>query len=543
MKPEPANRNSNPHWLRTAVIYEVYISSFLDSNGDGFGDLRGVVEKLDYLSSTLGVNTIWLTPFYKSAMMDMGYDIVDFKEVDKIFGNMESFDELISEAHLHGLKVVVDFVPNHTSDQHPWFIKSRSSRNNPKHNWYVWADAKSNGEPPNNWLSVFGGSAWEWDQTTEQYYLHSHLVEQPDLNWRNPEVKNAMLDAAKFWLERGADGLRIDSAERLMKDPEFKNNPPNPKYSSDWNIFNSQLHINDTRHQDIHKLFRELRGFLDSFQPKGSKIAIGETHAADICLWKTYYGENSDELNFPCNFALMRSKWSAQEIKEVVCLLEDSLRDEDVPNYTLGNHDSSRIASKYGFEQARIAAMLLLTLRGVPTLYYGDEIGMTDVDIPPGQKKDGLEKQSKGNGRDSCRTPMQWDSSNNAGFSRGKNPSLWLPLSKNHLKNNVEPQLRDSGSMLNLYRELLRYRKSSLLLQFGSFKVVDVTQDCFGYLRIWKNQKVLVLLNFSHQKREASLSEFGEGEKIISTYMDGVGIINLTDLILRPDEGVIIEIL
>ncbi|RMF61789.1 MAG: alpha-amylase, partial [Bacteroidetes bacterium] len=295
-------------WWQTGVIYQIYPRSFKDSNGDGIGDLGGVLEKLDYLSDTLGVDAIWLSPFYPSPMADFGYDVADYTDVDPIFGDLATFDALVAEAHRRGLRVIIDIVPNHTSDRHPWFIASRSSRDNPKRDWYVWRDPAPDGGPPNNWLSVFGGPAWEYDETTGQYYLHSFLKEQPDLNWRNPEVRRAMFDVFRFWLERGVDGFRIDVAHYIMKDPLFRDNPPNPHrgdYHKDMGEYDTQLHLYDKGHEDVHEVFRELRRLLDDYSRDRPRFAVGEIHIFDWNAWVRYYGDNLDELHMPFNFALL----------------------------------------------------------------------------------------------------------------------------------------------------------------------------------------------------------------------------------------------
>ncbi len=510
-------------WWQTGVIYQIYPRSFKDSNGDGIGDLGGVLEKLDYLSDTLGVDAIWLSPFYPSPMADFGYDVADYTDVDPIFGDLATFDALVAEAHRRGLRVIIDIVPNHTSDRHPWFIASRSSRDNPKRDWYVWRDPAPDGGPPNNWLSVFGGPAWEYDEATGQYYLHSFLKEQPDLNWRNPEVRRAMFDVFRFWLDRGVDGFRIDVAHYIMKDPLFRDNPPNPHrgdYHKDMGEYDTQLHLYDKGHEDVHEVFRELRRLLDDYSRDRPRFAVGEIHIFDWNAWVRYYGDNLDELHMPFNFALLKAGWDARAIREVVDGLEAALPEGAWPNYVLGNHDEQRIATRYGRAQSRVAAMLLLTLRGTPTLYYGDEIGMREGVIPPEQQQDPWGLRVPGLGRDGCRTPMQWDASHAAGFTTAPEP--WLPVNDDYPTVNVAAELEDPRSMLTLYRRLLALRRQWPALHRGTYAPVDGTpDDTFVYQRRDGDQTVLVALNFGGKPVEIALPRaFHGGRVLLSTHLD-----------------------
>jgi alpha-glucosidase len=532
-------------WWQTGVVYQVYPRSFKDTNADGVGDLVGIIEKLDYLSQTLGVDALWLSPFYPSPMADFGYDVANYTDVDPLFGNLAAFDELVAQAHRRGLKIIIDWVPNHTSDQHPWFIESRSSRTNPKRDWYVWRDPLPDGSPPNNWLSVFAGPAWEWDEATGQYYLHSFLKEQPDLNWRNPAVKAAMFDGLRFWLERGVDGFRIDVAHYIMKDPDLRDNPPNPKPVGflQYRVreFDTQLHLYDSGHPDAHAVFREFRQLLDTFSTQSPRMSVGEIHIFDWKEWASYYGQNLDELHMPFNFALLNVPWQAKAVRQVVDGLEAAILPGACPNYVLGNHDHPRIAGRYGPAQARVAAMLLLTLRGTPTLYYGDEIGMTDVPIPVEEQQDPFGLREPGFGRDPCRTPMQWTPGLNAGFSAPDTPKLWLPLASDYQIVNVECQLADPASILSLYRRLLAYRKATPALQWGNYQAVDgMPDDCYVYLRQAGDQRILAALNFSDRDQRIVVAGHGKGKVVISTLMDRTGTIHLTDFILRGDEGIVV---
>lgn len=533
-------------WWQKAVIYQIYPRSFQDSNGDGIGDLKGITSRLDYLTQTLGVDAIWLSPFYVSPMADFGYDVADYTDVDPIFGTLADFDELLERAHQSGLKVIIDYVPNHTSDRHPWFLESRSSRDNPKRDWYIWADPKPDGSPPNNWLSIFGGPAWEWDANTQQYYLHSFLKEQPDLNWRNPQVKQAMFDVLRFWLDRGVDGFRIDVPHFIMKDPLLRDNPLRTESGSSlhkpFGEYETQIHLYDQNHPDVHQIYREMRQLLDSYNHTQPRFFIGEVHIYDWQKWVEFYGKNLDEMHMPFNFQLLKTKWQAQAIRKSVDALERILPEGAWPNYVLGNHDEPRLASRIGQEATRLAAMLLLTLRGTPTLYYGDEIGMTDVPIPREELQDPLGRRLPGLGRDPCRTPMQWDDSPHAGFAPPSAAKTCYPLAPDIRERNVKKQLEDPRSLLNLYRRLLAYRKSSAALLAGKYLPLEgVPPDCFVYLRYLPGQApILIALNFSSRPLEITLPQLTGGQILLSTELDREGQIDTGHLELRPHEGIMI---
>ena len=541
-----------PLWWQGGVIYQVYPRSFQDANGDGVGDLAGITQRLEYLSGTLGIDAIWLSPFYPSPMADFGYDVSDYTAVDPIFGDLETFDELVREAHRRYVKVIVDLVPNHTSDQHAWFLESSSSRQNPKRNWYFWADPGPGGSPPNNWLSLFGGSAWEWHPVTGQYYLHSFLKEQPDLNWRNPQVKEAMFAAVRFWLERGVDGFRIDVAHFIMKDPLLRDNPLKSEAGltmhKSLGEYDTQVHLYDQGHADIHPLYREFRQLLDAYSQDEPRVSVGEIHLFDWPQWAVYYGEKLDEIHMPFNYQLLGVSWEAGAVRQIVDGLEAALPPGAWPNYVLGNHDEVRVASRIGPAAARLAAMLLLTLRGTPTLYYGDEIGMTNAEIPPEAQQDPWGRRAPGLGRDGCRTPMQWDASRHAGFSPLETPATWLPVGEEARTVNVERQLAEPASLLNLYRQLLAYRKTSPGLQGGDYQPVEgVPDECFVFLRRLGGgapgtPSLLVALNFSPQAMDLSLPELGAGEVVLSTGLDRSGEIDLAKIHLRGDEGLLIEL-
>jgi alpha-glucosidase len=533
------------NWLQHSVVYQIYPRSFKDSNGDGVGDLQGIIYKLDYLNDgtaqSLGIDAIWISPFYPSPMADFGYDISDYCNVDPLFGDLSTFDRLVTEAHRRGIKVIIDYVPNHTSDQHPWFIESRSSRNNPKREWYIWRDARPDGSPPNNWGSLFGGPAWTWDQSTGQYYLHQFLKEQPELNWRNPNVRQAMLDVLHFWLRRGVDGFRMDVIAFLLKDPEFRDNPLNPNANPSLHhddLYTRQLHVYNEDLDEMSDVIREIRSVLDQYE---ARIGIGEVWY-ELDRWVRYFGANGDGLHMPFNFKLMQSQWSAAAVRDLVESLEGVLPAYGWPNYVLGNHDYSRLASRIGQDQARVAAMLLLTLRGTPTLYQGDELGLENGIIPADKIRDpagirlGVERT-----RDVARTPMQWDASLHAGFS---NSEPWLPVSEDYRTRNVAVQDDNPTSMLNLYRKLLWLRRQTPAFQTGSYRTVEQSNtNCFCYLRSQGAKEYLVTLNFTNKPQDLSLALSKRAIIALSTNLNRDGEFSLPSLHMRPNEGLLIELL
>ncbi len=530
----------NRPWWETAVIYQIYPRSFQDSTGNGVGDLQGIIDRLDYLSEVLGIDAIWISPFYPSPMKDFGYDVSDYCDVEPLFGDLATFDRLLAGAHERNIKVIIDWVPNHTSDQHPWFVESRSSRTNPKRDWYVWRDAKPDGSPPNNWGAAFGGESWEWDETTGQFYLHSFLKEQPDLNWRNPDLVQAMLRTLRFWLDRGVDGFRIDVAHYIGKDPDLRDNPVVAELNADLPLalYATQLHIHDRGHPDVHESFRRVRAVLDEYQPH--RYSVGEIHEYDWSTWASYYGSNLDELHMPFNFAILQTPWTAEHIRALVDNVEQAVPPGGWPNYVLGNHDETRIATRLGEDESRIAAMLLLTLRGTPTLYYGDEIGLPQADIPPELQQDPWGRNVPGSGRDGCRTPMQWTSADGAGFTDpGTRP--WLPLTNDSRTRNVENQLAGSQSLLNLNLRLLEIRRREPALRIGAYRPLPADRNVFAYLRQDGQTRMAIALNFSGARVSWSAAT-GSGRILVSTELDREGPVRLEDLELRPHEGVIIRL-
>jgi len=532
-----SHRQDQANWWQRGVIYQVYPRSFKDSTGNGIGDLPGITGQLDYLR-WLGIDAIWISPIYPSPMADFGYDVANYTNIDSLFGTLADFDELLAWAHGYGLRVILDFVPNHTSDQHPWFTQSRSSRTNSRRDWYLWRDAKPDGSPPNNWLSDFGGSAWTWDELTDQYYLHSFLPEQPDLNWCNPHVRAAMLDVLRFWLDRGVDGFRVDVIGFLLKDNQFRDEPPNPNYVVGKDNPGDALLRLYSRHQPgVHAIIRAFRRVLDEYE---GRVSIGEISSRlSLPAQAAFYGDN-DELHLPFNFGLIHLPWQASAIRRFVDAYEATLPAGAWPNYVLGNHDQHRLASRVGIAQARVGAMLLLTLRGTPFIYYGDEIGMHDVKILPDQVKDPFEMRTPGKGRDPQRTPMQWNAEPYAGFSIAK---PWLPVAPDYPTVNVAAQRDDPTSMLRLYRRLIQYRKATPALSAGSYRSLgDAANDCFVYLRQFGDQRRLIALNFSADEQTLTLPDLGEGRIVISTHLDREETTGLTSFCLRGHEGCVLEL-
>ncbi len=531
-------------WWKKAVIYQIYPRSFKDTTGNGVGDLAGITQQVPYLADTLGIDAIWISPFFTSPMKDFGYDVANYRDIDPLFGTMTDFEILLESIHKANLKLIIDLVPNHSSDQHPWFLESRSSRTNPKRNWYVWEDARKDGSPPNNWLSVFGGSAWEWDQETGQYYLHSFLKEQPDLNWRNPEVQKAFFGEVRFWLERGVDGFRIDVAHYLMKDPLMRDNPLNPSGSKSIHKslgeYDTQIHLYDKGHPDIHRIYRDFRKLLDEYSKNQPRMSMGEIHIFNLEDWVLYYGEDLDEIHFPINFSLLGADWQADPIQKLVDDLEASLPPDAWPNYVLANHDDQRIFSRYGKDHARSAAMLLLTLRGTPVLYYGDEIGMKDVDIPPEQCLDPAGIRQEGQGQDSNRTPMQWSDETWAGFSPPQAQKTWLPIAEDYKEINVKYQMKDPDSMLSYYRNLLEIRKQHPALQIGDYQKLTETPDgCYMYLRQDEEEQLLIAINFTDREKILKTPLLNNGSLLLSS-QTGRDVPVSSPFTLLPNESILV---
>ena len=551
MKQQPQTGDSHGArtWWRDGVIYQIYPRSFQDSDGDGVGDLRGILQRLDYLAE-LGVDALWISPFYPSPMADFGYDVADFTAVDPLFGTLADFDALLAAAHARGLKLILDFVPNHTSDAHPWFTESRSSRTSPKRDWYLWRDPAPNSAaaghpaPPNNWMSNFGGSGWTFDQPTGQYYYHSFLPEQPDLNWRNPEVREAMYAAMRFWLGRGpegkgVDGFRMDVLWLLIKDAEFRDNPPDPSFGG-GRAFNALLPTYTADQPETMEIVEEMRALLDSYRDGDEgRVLIGEIYLPVADLVR-YYGRPPQlpGAQMPFNFHLILTAWQAPLIAGLIRGYEAALPAGAWPNWVMGNHDQSRIATRLGAAQARVAAVLLLTLRGTPTLYYGDELGMPDARIAPDQVRDPAERNQPGLGlgRDPERSPMLWDNRENAGFTSAGVPT-WLPLVWDWPAFTAETESTDDGTMLKLYRRLLRLRREMPALHEGDIREVEAENGVLRYVRSTAGQRLSIVLNLTPEPRTVDLAS---GRILVSSFLDREGEPIGRSLPLRGSEAVVI---
>jgi alpha-glucosidase len=528
-------KQSDETWWRYGIFYQVYPRSFQDSNADGVGDIAGLIDRLPYLLE-LGIDAVWLSPIFPSPMADFGYDISDYTGVDPLFGTMDDFDALISAVHANGLKLILDLVPNHTSDRHPWFIASRSSRDDRKRDWYIWREPAADGGPPNNWMSEFGGSAWAYDAATRQYYYHAFLAQQPDLNWRNPEVRQAVYDVMRFWLRKGVDGFRVDVIWHLIKDVEFCDNPSNPDFREGQPPHWKVLPLHTTDQPEVHDVIAEMRRVIDEFD---ARVLIGEIYLPFDRL-VTYYGKNLAGAHLPFNFALLSAPWNARAIETIIADYEAALPAGAWPNWVLGNHDRPRVASRVGPAQARVAAMLLLTLRGTPTLYYGDEIGMHQVAIAPDQVRDPFEKNVPGigMGRDGCRTPMQWNATPYAGFSTS---TPWLPLSDDFAQHNVVNLDADKRSILSLYKALIDLRKKLPQLVSGAYVPIAAQGDLLIYRRRGDVAAVVIALNMGAEPVSIASETIGlDGDILLSTFLDRQAEKIQGVLDLRGNEGVII---
>ena len=529
-----------PLWWQTGVIYQIYPLSFADSNGDGYGDLPGILGKLDYLK-WLGVDAVWISPIYPSPLADYGYDVSDHKAIHSLFGTMEDFDRLLAACHERGIKLLLDFVPNHTSDQHPWFLESRSSRDNPKRNWYLWKDQAREGGAPNNWLSVFGGRAWEWDESTRQYYCHSFLKEQPDLNWRNPEVQEAMLDVMRFWLGKGVDGFRVDALWHVIKDAQLRDNPLDPEYvEGEMSPYCRLVPTYSGGQPELHEIVALMRRVTQEFP---ERVLIGEMYLPVEELVR-YYGRDSDSgIHLPYNFQLIVLPWRAMDIFAGINEYEASLPTFAWPNWVLGNHDKPRVASRIEPDQAKIAALLLLTLRGTPTMYYGDEIGMEDVNVPAEEARDPVAKAFPKIrlGRDPERTPMQWSAEPNGGFSTGQS---WLPIAEDYEQTNVEKQKQNDKSLLAFYRQLLELRRKEPALQIGGYLPAGQKKNVFAFVREHGETTLLIAVNLGGTRARLAVPQHMDvtGEIILGTDPARVGGKIKEYIELSPDEGIIARI-
>ncbi|MDE3063085.1 MAG: alpha-glucosidase [Acidobacteriota bacterium] len=525
---QASTETSGNEWWRHAVIYEIYPRSFQDSNGDGIGDLKGVTERLDYLKN-LGIDAIWLTPIYPSPGVDYGYDISNYTAIDPTYGTMDDFNNLVAEAKKRGIRILMDYVINHTSDQNPWFIESRSSRTNPKRDWYIWRDGKgetatSKGQPPNNWQSWFGGSAWQWDEKTRQYYYHYFYVQQPDLNWRNPEVHKAMDGVLDLWMQRGVAGFRIDAVSRLFEDPNLHDDPylPGRNAYGDRNI--QHKYTDDL--PEVHDVLKEVRAVVDRYP--GDPVLVTEADEPNVQALTKMYG-NGDEVQLPMDFQIADvNELSAPRFRELFNQIESNTA-HGQPEFFFSNHDQRRQWDRYGDgkhndEIAKLMAVLELATRGTPQMYYGEELGMRTTD--PARIEDvhdpiGRRGWPKDKGRDGERTPMQWNGQPDAGFTQaGVKP--WLPIPPSAATYNVATESKDPDSIYNAYKRLLSLRKTNPALRDGVQTTIDNNDpDIFAFLRRDGDATVLVALNMSAKQRTVAfdLSKYGvSGTRLTPLY-------------------------
>ncbi|MBP7354934.1 MAG: alpha-glucosidase C-terminal domain-containing protein [Longilinea sp.] len=529
--------DSNFLWWRDGIIYQIYPRSFADSNGDGIGDLNGITARLDYLAE-LGVDALWLSPISPSPDVDFGYDVSDYVDIDPKFGTLADFDRLLAEAHRRSIHIVLDLVLNHTSDQHPWFQESRQSRAAAKRDWYIWRDPAPGGGKPNNWQSVFGGSAWQWDPHTRQYYLHLFYKEQPDLNWRNPEVRQAMLDVFRFWLDRGVDGFRLDVFNMYFKDAGFRSNPPKPGLRG----FDRQQHIYDHSQPEMFPLLAEIRAILDAYP---ERYAVGETFMGSPEHAAEYVGP--DKLHAAFEFDLLHCCWNPADYHRVIARSQAAFGPETWPTVVLNNHDNvrsgTRLAPMESDVRLKVAAALLLTLRGTPFMYYGEEIGQRDIRITRELIQDPVGKRFWPFyvGRDGCRAPMQWDETPQAGFTTG---TPWLPVHPDYIFRSVTSQKADPESLWHFYRRLIQLRRSSPALRGGMFQWLTFQpRKLLAYLRQTAAETALVALNFSPVKLSLTLSKelVGRNWRMgLSTHHGTVPLITDGWLPLEPYEALIL---
>ncbi|WNO05087.1 alpha-glucosidase family protein [Rhodoferax mekongensis] len=500
---------SNNNWWRGGVIYQIYPRSYADSNGDGIGDLEGITAKLDYVAD-LGADGIWLSPFFKSPMKDFGYDVSDYCDVDPMFGTIADFKKLVERAHALGLKVMIDQVLSHSSDQHPWFVESRSSLDNPKADWYIWADAKSDGTPPNNWLSIFGGSAWQWDTRRCQYYMHNFLTSQPDLNFHNPEVQDALLATVKFWLELGVDGYRLDTANFYFHDAQLRDNPARGRPDGEdpavnaVNPYGWQWHKYDKSQPENLAFLRRLRALLDEYP---NTTMVGEIGDDDGLARVAEYTSGGDKLHMAYCFDLLGTAHTAAHFRSFVKRFEE-VAPGGWPCWALSNHDVVRVASRWGTSAPtaapallRLGAALQMSLRGSPCIYQGDELGLPEADIAFEDLQDpyGITMWPEFKGRDGCRTPMPWKAgASDLGFSSASSSAKpWLPVAATHRGLTADAQLQDAGSLLHFYRQLLRWRKTRPSLVSGTLEVLEAHPQVLAYVRRFEGETTLCVFNFS----------------------------------------------
>lgn len=532
-------------WYRKTVIYQCYPQSFQDSDGDGVGDLEGIRNRVYYFSD-LGIKTVWLNPIFGSPQRDNGYDVSNYTSIDPRYGNIEQFKHLVSDLHDNDIHIILDFVPNHTSDEHPWFIESKSNLTNPKRHWYVWEDGSEWGGPPNNWISVFGNSSWTYDNITDQWYFHQFSSFQPDLNFTNPEVREAMEDVLRYWLDQGVDGFRVDAVKHLLEDPQLRNETEDPSFNSSSCInppcYHSLIHNLTTNYPGVHEICQEWKTVIDeySLSENSVKILVGEIYG-DIDTVMTYYGRDGNEFTFPFNFFLLKNtEWTGTTVNCIVTQWLDKMPHGATANWVLGNHDHSRIASKAGVFLARALNTLLLTLPGTPVTYYGEELRMTDVNVPINKRKDLYQ------GRDPERTPMQWNTSNNSGFTY---PEVvpWLPLATDFMEYNVVDESLNDTSMLTLYNTLLtQFHSSKEAFYKGTYKCLNATEDILVYVRSKPGEEdykeyYIIAINFSEREVATGINiEFTNVELVLTSYLDE-RTFRLSSFNLRAGEAIMIR--
>lgn len=540
-------------WWRRAVLYEIYVRSFQDSNGDGIGDLNGVTARLDYLRD-LGVDGIWLTPFYPSPQVDFGYDITDYEDVDPQFGTLDDFDRLVREARQRSIRIVTDLILNHTSDRHPWFESSRASRSSPYREWYIWRDGSPDGGPPNNWESAFGGPAWTFDESTRQWYYHSFYPEQPDLNWRLPDVERRMQQTVGFWMDRGVDGFRLDAVNALFEDPDLRDNPPLARPVLTLTGVRTQEFVHTRGRPELHDVLRRLRQYVDG--RTGDVALISEAYLDDPEELASFYGKD-DEVHLPFNFFLAQvPSLDAGAFRAAVEEVEAACAESHWPSLVLSNHDIERACDRYARDAdsdriAKLVAMLLFTLRGTPFMYYGEEIGMRTE--PPSRVD--LVRDPVGRrfwpgykGRDGSRRPMPWNGDARAGFTSG---TPWLEIPSDARTRNVAGQTADAGSVLTFYRSLLRLRRRSSALRDGTYRSVASDSAVFAYLRQAALESALVMLNMTGSPCPNPLVEAaragsdvvaaGRWRVALGTHREAGESIDLATFPLRPFEGVVLS--
>ncbi|NQY35121.1 MAG: alpha-glucosidase [Alteromonadaceae bacterium] len=537
----------NQPWWRGAVIYQIYPRSFMDTNQDGIGDLAGIIEKLPYVKK-IGVDAVWISPFFKSPMKDFGYDISDYRAIDPMFGTMDDFDQLMTSAKQLDLKIIIDQVLSHTSDQHDWFLQSRESRDNAKADWYVWADPKEDGTAPNNWLSIFGGSAWQWEPRRQQYYLHNFLSSQPDLNFHNDDVRNNVLDNVEFWLKHGVDGFRLDAINFCYHDKLLRDNPCKAKEDrkgrgfSEDNPYAYQYHNFDNTQPENLAFMEDIRALMDKYP---GVVSLGEISSEDSLLSMSQYTQGNKRLHMAYSFELLTEEYSPAYIRNTVEELEANLTD-GWPCWAIGNHDVTRVATRWGKgcknQRAKMLNAMLLSLKGSVCSYQGEELGLEEADVAFEDLQDpyGITFWPKFKGRDGCRTPMPWDDEQNqAGFSL--NDKTWLPISEHQKAQSVNTQESDDNSVLNAYKTFIHWRKTQSELIYGDIEFIDCDDNILAFTRSYEGKKLLACFNFSEQEIEFTLPEYNSIKMINGLGFDDASL-NINKVTLAGNQVIFAEV-